>query len=80
MTTTHQDFDLYLEKTAQHEFVAHVADGDGGRAGEHDFSLKMRENLQHLEAYQVLEGHRRGAAGRVHQIHRGDGQTDHRSK
>ena len=58
MTTTHQDFDLCLEKTAQNEFVAYVPDGDGGRAAEHTFSLrtdtlKMREDLQRLEAYSL---------------------------
>jgi hypothetical protein len=40
MTTTHQDFDLCLEKTAQHEFVAYVPDSDGGRAAEHPFNLR----------------------------------------
>ena len=58
MTAIHQDFDLCLEKTAQHEFVAYVPDGDGGRAAEHAFSLrtdtlKMRENLQRLDAYSL---------------------------
>ena len=50
MTTTHQDFDLCLEKRAQHEFLAYVPDGEGGRAAEHVFNLctntlKMREDL-----------------------------------
>jgi tetratricopeptide (TPR) repeat protein len=58
MTTTHQDFDLCLEKTAQNEFVAYVPDDDGGRAAEHAFTLrtdtlKMRENLQRLEVYSL---------------------------
>ena len=58
MTTTHQDFDLCLEKTAQNEFVTYVPDGDSGRAAEHAFSLrtdtlKMREDLQRLEAYSL---------------------------
>ena len=58
MTTTHRDFDLCLEKTAQNEFMAYVPDGDGGRAAEHAFSLrtdtlKMREDLQRLEAYSL---------------------------
>ncbi len=58
MTTTHQDFDLCLEKTAQHEFVAYVPGDDSGRAAEHAFSLrtdtlKMREELQRLEAYSL---------------------------
>ncbi|MFB0534200.1 MAG: hypothetical protein ACETWR_04380 [Anaerolineae bacterium] len=58
MTTTHQDFDLCLEKTAQHEFVAYVPDGNGDRAAEHAFSLrtdtlKMREDLQRLEVYSL---------------------------
>jgi len=58
MNTTHQDFDLCLGKTAQHQFVAYVPDGDGGRAAEHTFglridTLKMREDLQRLEAYSL---------------------------
>jgi len=58
MTITHQDFDLCLAKTAQNEFVAYVPDGDGGRAAEHVFTLrtdtlKMREDLQRLEAYSL---------------------------
>jgi hypothetical protein len=58
MATTHKDFDLCLEKTAQHEFVAYVPNGDGGRAAEHPFSLrtdtlKIREGLQPLEAYSL---------------------------
>jgi len=58
MTTTHQDFDLCLKKRAPHEFVAYVPDDDGGRAAEHPFSLrtdtlKMREDLQRLEAYSL---------------------------
>jgi tetratricopeptide (TPR) repeat protein len=58
MNTTHQDFDLCLEKTAQNEFVAYVPDDDGGRAAEHAFTLrtdtlKMREDLQRLEAYSL---------------------------
>lgn len=58
MTTTHQDFDLCLEKRALHEFVAYVPDGNGSRAAEHPFTLrtdtlKMREDLQRLEAYSL---------------------------
>ena len=58
MTATHQDFDLCLEKRAPHEFVAYVSDDDGGRAAEHTFNLrtdtlKMREDLQRLEAYSL---------------------------
>ncbi len=60
MTTTHQDFDLCLEKGKQapNEFVAYVPDGDGGRAVEHAFTLrtgtlKMREDLKRLEAYSL---------------------------
>ena len=58
MTTTHQDFDLCLEKQAPNEFVAYVPDSDGGRAVEHTFSLrigtlKMREDLRRLEAYSL---------------------------
>ncbi len=40
--TTHQDFDLCLEKTeTPNEFVAYTPDGDGGRAAEHAFSLRI---------------------------------------
>jgi len=58
MTTTHQDFDLCLEKRAPNEFVAYVPGGDGGRVAEHTFTLrtdtlKMREDLRRLEAYSL---------------------------
>jgi tetratricopeptide (TPR) repeat protein len=58
MNATHQDFDLCLEKTAQHEFVAYVPGDDGDRAAEHAFTLrtdtlKMREDHQRLEAYSL---------------------------
>jgi hypothetical protein len=58
MTTTHQDFDLCLEKGAQNEFVAYVPGGEGERAAEYAFTLrtdtlKMREDLQRLEAYSL---------------------------
>jgi tetratricopeptide (TPR) repeat protein len=58
MTTTHQDFDLCLEKRAPHEFVAYVPDGNGGRAAEHPFglrtdTLKMREDLQRLKDHSL---------------------------
>ena len=53
MTVTHHDFDLCLEKRASHEFTAYVPDQVGGRAAEHQFSLrldtlKMREDLRRL--------------------------------
>ena len=58
--TTHHDFDLCLEKQAPNEFVAYVADGNGGRAVEQAFTLrtdtlKMREDLRRLEAYALHE-------------------------
>jgi len=58
MTDTHHDFELCLEKRTPHEFVAYVTDGGDERAAENVFSLhtdtlKMREDLQRLEAYSL---------------------------